>query len=189
MHEHRHEQKIDLWRKSVSGLIIIFTGDGKGKTTAAFGLALRAAGQGLNVLIIQFMKGQNNIGEINALMNFRLPIEIKRFGREGFVQSRACESLDIHLAEQGMTFFRQALSGSEHDLIILDEILVAIDFGLLKEKALREVLLGRPPHLHIVLTGRNATPRILDLADLVTDMQDLKHPYNAGVKAQAGIEY
>ena len=96
---------MDLWRKTASGLLIIYTGDGKGKTTAAFGLALRAAGHGLKVLIIQFMKGQNNIGEINALMNFKLPIEIKRFGRAGFVQSRTCEPLDIYIAEQGMIFF------------------------------------------------------------------------------------
>jgi len=180
---------MDLWRKTASGLLIIYTGDGKGKTTAAFGLALRAAGHGLKVLIIQFMKGQNNIGEINALMNFKLPIEIKRFGRAGFVQSRACEPLDIYIAEHGMTFFRHAMSLSEYDLIILDEILVAIDFGLLKEEALREDLLRKPPHMHIVLTGRNATKRILDMADLVTDMKVLKHPYNTGIKAQAGIEY
>ena len=88
-----------------SGLIIVNTGDGKGKTTAAFGLALRAAGQGSKVLIIQFMKGQENIGELDALTKCKLPIEVKRFGRPGFVQSRACEPLDIYLADRGLTFF------------------------------------------------------------------------------------
>jgi cob(I)alamin adenosyltransferase len=103
------KHRMDLWRKTASGLIIIYTGDGKGKTTVAFGLALRAAGHGLKVLIIQFMKGQNNIGEINALMNFRLPIDVKRFGRQGFVQSRTFEPLDICIAERGMNFFRHAV--------------------------------------------------------------------------------
>ena len=176
-------------RKTSSGLIIIYTGDGKGKTTAAFGLALRAAGQGLKVQIIQFMKGQENIGEINALTNCSLPIAVKRFGRPGFVQSRACEPLDIYIAERGMNYFRHVLSLSNCGMIILDEILVAIDFGLLKEKALREVLVMRPPHIHIVLTGRNAPKRILEMADLVTEMKDVRHPYKVGVKAQAGIEY
>ena len=97
-------------KKIATGFIIIYTGDGKGKTTAALGLALRAAGQGLKVQIIQFMKGQENIGEIKALTNCKLPIALKRFGRPGFVQSRACEPLDIYIAVQGMEFFRQVLS-------------------------------------------------------------------------------
>lgn len=172
-----------------TGLIIIYTGDGKGKTTAALGLALRAAGQGLKVQIIQFMKGQENIGEIKALTNCKLPIALKRFGRPGFVQSRACEPLDIYIAVQGMKFFRQVLSFSDYDMIILDEVLVAIDFGLLKETALLEVLASRPPHIHLVLTGRNAPQSILNMADLVTEMKDVRHPYKMGVKAQVGIEY
>ena len=174
---------------AASGLIIVNTGDGKGKTTAAFGLALRAAGQGFKVLIIQFMKGQENIGELDALTKCKLPIEVKRFGRPGFVQSRACEPLDIYLADRGLNLFRHVLPLSDYGMIILDEILVAIDFGLLKEKALLEVLEMRPPHMHVVLTGRNATRRILDMADLVTAMKEVKHPYKVGVKAQAGIEY
>ena len=88
-----------------------------------------------------------------------------------------------------MNYFRHVLSLSNCGMIILDEILVAIDFGLLKEKALREVLVMRPPHIHIVLTGRNAPKRILEMADLVTEMKDVRHPYKVGVKAQAGIEY
>jgi cob(I)alamin adenosyltransferase len=171
------------------GLIIVKTGDGKGKTTAAFGLALRAAGQGLKVLIIQFMKGQENIGEITALTKCELPIEVIRFGRPGFVQSRACEPLDIYLAEQGLKHFRRMLSLSGYGMIILDEILVAIDFGLLRERALCEALDLKPPLMHVVLTGRNASKRILAMADLVTDMKELKHPYKLGVKAQLGIEY
>lgn len=176
-------------KNTASGLIIVHTGNGKGKTTAAFGLALRAAGQGIKVLIIQFMKGQKNIGEIEALTKSNLPIMIKRFGRPGFVQSRACEPLDIYLADKGLKYFRDALLHSDYGMIILDEILVAINFELLKEKSLREILEMRPPHIHIVLTGRNASGRILDMADLVTEMKEIKHPYKMGIKAQAGIEY
>jgi cob(I)alamin adenosyltransferase len=105
------------------------------------------------------------------------------------VQSRACEPLDIYLAHQGLNFFRKVLPLSGYGMIILDEILVAIDFGLLKEKALLEVLETRPPHVHVILTGRNATNSIIDMADLVTEMKDVKHPYKVGVTAQAGIEY
>ena len=123
------------------------------------------------------------------MVKCKLPIEVKRFGRPGFVQSRACEPLDIYLADRGLNFFRQALALSGYGMIILDEILVAIDFGLLKEKALHEVLEMRPPYMHIVLTGRSAPQGILDMADLVTEMKELKHPYKLGVKAQAGIEY
>ena len=176
-------------QNTAAGLIIVNTGNGKGKTTAAFGLALRAAGHGIKVLILQFMKGQKNIGEIEALTKSNLPIKIKRFGRQGFVQSRACETLDIYLADRGLKYFRDVLLHSDCGMIILDEILMAIEFGLLKEKALREILEMRPPHIHIILTGRNASDLILDMADLVTEMKETKHPYKMGVKAQVGIEY
>jgi len=176
-------------QNTAAGLIIVNTGNGKGKTTAAFGLALRAAGHGIKVLILQFMKGQKNIGEIEALTKSNLPIKIKRFGRPGFVQSRACEPLDIYLADKGLKYFRDVLLHSDYGMIILDEILVAINFELLKEKALREILEMRPPHIHIILTGRNASDLILDMADLVTEMKEIKHPYKMGIKAQVGIEY
>lgn len=170
-------------------MVIVYTGDGKGKTTAALGLALRAVGQGLKVLLIQFMKGQLNIGEINALAKCPLSIEIKRFGRPGFVQSRACEPLDIYLANEGLKCFRAALAGSRYDMIILDEVLVAVNFGLLKAAKLNELLSLKPPHVHVVLTGRGASQEMLGKADLVTEMKAIKHPFETGVKAQPGIEF
>ncbi len=171
------------------GLNIVFTGDGKGKTTAAFGLALRAAGQRLRVLIIQFMKGQSNIGEIMALEQCHLPIDIKRFGRPGFVQSRACEPLDIYLANEGLSCFRTALLKSDYEMVVLDEIFVAIDFGLLKDVDLKSTLKLKPPDLHLVLTGRNAPSHMLKSADIVTEMNEIYHPFSKGMKAQAGIEF
>ena len=135
------------------------------------------------------MKGQKNIGEIGALAKCELPIKVKRFGRPGFVQSRACEPLDIYLADRGLNYFRDVLLHSDYGMIILDEILVAVDFELLKEKKLREILEMKPPHIHIILTGRNASDLIMDMADLVTEMKEIKHPYKMGVRAQVGIEY
>ncbi len=171
------------------GLICVFTGDGKGKTTAALGMAMRAGGQGLNVLILQFMKGLDHTGEILALKQCGLPVEIRQFGRTGFVQSRACEPLDRFLAYEGLTFFRQKMETAAHDMVILDEILVAVDFGLLTVDELFDVVALKPAAVHLVMTGRHAPEKILDVADLATEMREIKHPYNSGVRARRGIEF
>ena len=171
------------------GLVLINTGSGKGKTTAAFGLALRALGQGFKVLILQFMKGRANIGEIKALSHIDLPLEIKQFGRAVFFNSRACEPIDIYLATRGLAKFQQAMAGGRYDLIILDEIIMAIDFDLLKLEDVLKAIAKKPPELHLILTGRNAPAELIETADLVTDMQEIKHTYSQGVSAQKGIEY
>ena len=171
------------------GLVLIHTVSGKGKTTAAFGLALRALGQGFRVLILQFMKGRANIGEIKAVTHIDLPIEIKQFGREVFFKSRACEPIDIYLAAQGLATFCEAMATGSYDLIILDEIIMAIDFGLLPLEDVKEALAQKPPELHVILTGRNAPAQLIEIADLVTEMQEIKHPYRQGIPAQKGIEY
>ena len=171
------------------GLICIHTGNGKGKTTAAIGAAIRAAGQGLNVLVLQFMKGQKNIGEMKALAETNLPITIRQYGRTVFFKSRACELIDIHKAHVGLSAFKEALKSKSYDLIILDEINMAIDFGLLKLDEVLEVLKQKPPGLHLILTGRNAPAPLIEMADLVTEMKELKHHYHNGVAAQKGIEF
>jgi len=171
------------------GLVLINTGSGKGKTTAAFGVALRALGQGFKVLILQFMKGRANIGEIKALSHVDLPLEIKQVGRDVFFKSRACEPIDIYLATKGLAEFCEAMASGSYDLIILDEIIVAIDFGLLKLKEVKEAIAQKPPELHLILTGRNAPADLIEIADLVTEMQEIKHPYSQGISAQKGIEY
>jgi len=176
-------------RNCQKGLILIHTGDGKGKSMAAFGLALRAAGQDLRVLILQFMKALQDTGEIKALAQCRLPIEIKQFGREGFVQSRACEPLDMYLAHKGFAYFLDAMKNTGNDVIILDEILVAVDFGLLTVDEVCTGLRRKPIDMHVVLTGRNANSDILEMADLITDMREVKHHYQKGITAQIGIEY
>ena len=171
------------------GLVLINTGSGKGKTTAAIGLALRALGQGLNVLILQFMKGRANIGEIKALTNLDIPLEIKQFGRAVFFNSRACEPIDIYLATRGLAAFHEAMAGGRYDLIILDEIIMAIDFGLLNLQEVIDAIAQKPAELHVILTGRNAPSELIEIADLVTEMQEIKHPYSQGIIAQKGIEY
>lgn len=171
------------------GLVLINTGPGKGKTTAAFGAALRALGQGFRVLILQFMKGRANIGEIKALTDSGLPLEIRQFGRDVFFKSRACEPIDIFLATRGLAAFHDAMAGANYDLIILDEIFMAVDFGLLELEEVKNAITSKPADLHLILTGRNAPADLIQMADLVTEMQEIKHPFSQGIAAQKGIEY
>ena len=171
------------------GLICVYTGNGKGKTTAAIGAAIRAVGQGLEVLIIQFMKGQKDIGELKALSMFKIPILLEQYGRKVFFRSRACEPLDIYRAQQGFEAFEKAMTSNCYNLIVLDEINMAIDFGLLKIDEIIELIRQKPSDLHLILTGRNAPEPLLEIADLVTEMKEIKHPYHSGVQAQRGIEF
>jgi len=171
------------------GLIFVFTGKGKGKTSAALGMALRAAGQGLRVLILQFMKRKSNIGEVMALEKVDLPITLRQYGRSVFFKTRTCEPMDIHMAHQGLQAFEEAMESRTYDLIILDEINMAIYFDMLELEEVMQVIEKRPPELHLVLTGRYARKEILEIADLITEMQEAKHHYNDGVRAQKGIEF
>ncbi|MGQ9653385.1 MAG: cob(I)yrinic acid a,c-diamide adenosyltransferase [Thermodesulfobacteriota bacterium] len=170
------------------GLIIVHTGNGKGKTTAAFGLALRAAGHGMRVLVLQFLKGQKGVGIVHALSKASLPITVSRFGRPGYVHSRVCEPLDKILALEGLWVLRRAMESGDYDMIILDEINVAIYFGLLELQDVLELIREKPPRLHLVLTGRYAPKEFLEIADSITEMKEVKHHYSQGVQAQKGIE-
>jgi len=170
------------------GLIIVHTGNGKGKTTAAFGLALRAAGHGMRVLVLQFLKGQKGVGIIKALSKTLLPITVKRFGRAGFVRKGRHEPLDKILAMRSLNVFRRAMESGDYDLIVLDEINVAIYLGLLELAHVMELLREKPRRLHLVLTGRYAPQEFIDMADVVTEMREVKHHYSQGVQAQKGIE-
>ena len=167
------------------GLVIVHTGDGKGKTTAALGLAIRAFGAGLKVLILQFIKSKKISGELNALA--QLGIEIRRLGlgfvtKENFDEQKKSARAAIELART------EILSGA-WDLIILDEINYAVKFGLVDTAELLSLIEIRPPELHLVFTGRNALPELIDVADLVTEMKLVKHPFQKGIAAQSGIEF
>lgn len=173
------------------GLIMVYTGPGKGKTTAALGTAFRAIGQGMKVLMVQFIKGSWHYGELDtAEMLGPDRIEILPMGR-GFVKVGAekPDSEDIRLVEEAWSFASEKIAGGAYDLVILDEINYAISYKMLSPELVAEVLRGKPEMLHVILTGRNAHPLIVEAADLVTEMREVKHPYQKGILAQRGIEY
>ena len=173
------------------GLIIVHTGPGKGKTTAALGLGFRAAGQGLKVLMVQFIKGSWHYGELEAAKALGGDrFTILPMGR-GFVKvgTEKPDPEDVRLVEEAWKFASEKILSGEHDLVILDEINYAISYKMLDAARVVETLQRKPEMVHVILTGRNADPRIVELADLVTEMREVKHPYQKGVLAQRGIEY
>jgi cob(I)alamin adenosyltransferase len=170
------------------GLIQVYTGDGKGKTTGALGLALRAAGQGFKVGIVQFLKGRET-GESRAVARLAPEVTLRYFGRPGLVNLRAPAAADLAAVQEAWDAARRVLAEGEHDLVILDEINLALTHNLVPLEEALEVLRRRPPWVEVVLTGRQAPPELVAAADLVTEMRPVKHYYQAGVKARRGIEW
>ncbi|AIF50562.1 cob(I)yrinic acid a,c-diamide adenosyltransferase [Pelosinus sp. UFO1] len=172
------------------GLIIVHTGNGKGKTTASLGLGLRAWGQGFKVLILQFIKGNWKYGELKAADALGSNFVMRQMG-EGFVRNSTEDSLIDHrqAAQEALQVARKEIVSEEWDMIILDEINYAIKFGVLSLESVLEVLEVKPDSLHLVLTGREVRDEIIAKADLVTEMKEIKHPYKKGIKAQRGIEF
>jgi cob(I)alamin adenosyltransferase len=172
------------------GLIIVNTGPGKGKTTAAMGTGLRAVGSGMKVLMLQFLKGSWHYGELDAVKAFGDNFVMKQMGR-GFVKVGGAETdpEDVRMVEEAWREAEQAIMSAQWDLVILDEINYAISYGMLDPAKVVELLKRRPEMVHVILTGRNAHPTIVELADTVTEMRQVKHAYEKGVLAQRGIEY
>lgn len=172
------------------GLIIVNTGPGKGKTTAAMGTALRAVGNGMKVLMLQFLKGSWHYGELDAVKAFGDNFIMKQLGR-GFVKVGGAETdpEDIRMVEEAWQESRAAILSGKWDLIVLDEINYAISYGMLDSEKVVETLKQKPEMVHVILTGRNAHPRIVEIADTVTEMRQVKHAYEGGIQAQRGIEY
>ncbi len=176
-------------RKRLSrGLVQVYTGDGKGKTTCALGLALRAVGQGFKVYMVQFMKGRKT-GESLAAARLSPDMTLRYFGRPGLVNLRAPDPEDLARIKEAWDLARQVITAGEHDLVILDEINLALTFNLIPLEEALEALRQRPPYVEVVLTGRQAPPELVALADLVTEMRPVKHYYQAGVKSRRGIEW
>jgi cob(I)alamin adenosyltransferase len=173
------------------GLLIVYTGPGKGKTTCALGTAFRAVGQGLRVLMVQFIKGSWHYGELDAAkMLGDDKFEILPMGR-GFIKVGGAETdpEDARMIREAWEFAKERIQSAKYDLVILDEINYAISYKLLDPEAVVEALAKRPERVHVICTGRNAHPKLVEAADLVTEMREVKHPYTKGILAQRGIDY
>ena len=169
------------------GLVEVYTGDGKGKTTAALGLALRAAGHGLHTYFGQFLKGRPT-GELKAARMLEPYLTIEQFGEAGFVASKG-DAHQAALVRKGLQRVHHILASGEYDIIVLEEINVALDLELVSLEEVLALLEERPSEVELVLTGRGAPQELISRADLVTEMVAVKHPYGLGVKARPGIEF
>jgi cob(I)alamin adenosyltransferase len=173
------------------GLVIVFTGDGKGKSSAALGITLRAFGHKMYVSFVQFIKSQSDTGESRACERLAPQIEFVSLGK-GFVNCCGNTApMDEHkkAAAEALTAARQRILSASWDIVVLDEINIAVKLGLVDIKDVMDLVRSKPPELHLILTGRDAHPDLIAAADMVTEMRDLKHPYDSGVPAQKGIDY
>jgi len=171
------------------GIVMVNTGDGKGKSTAAFGLALRAVGHNKRVIIIQFMKGNHTYGEALAIRQYLPMIRLEQTGTENFVDKYNPEAIDLAEAKRGYEMALEAVSGGQYDLVILDEINVVMDFDLVSVEKVLDLIKAKAEQTDLMLTGRYAPQSIKEAADMVTDMQEVKHHFYAGFAAKEGIEY
>jgi len=170
------------------GLVQVYTGDGKGKTSAAFGLALRALGRGLKVYVIQFIKGGFDYGELYVVK--RLPnFKLTAFGRGKFVTDVPPKKDDIKLAKEALELTKKVVNDGEYDVVVLDEINVALHLKLIGTNEVVDLIRRKPKHVELILTGRYAPSEVVELADLVTEMKEVKHPFTKGVPPRKGIEY
>lgn len=170
------------------GLLIVYTGHGKGKTTAALGSVLRAVGHGFRVLMLQFVKGPGwDYGELKSLSEME-GVEVRQLG-SGFIWNKDSLDEDRELAKEGWGQAEEEISSGRWDMVVLDELSIVLSYGLLDEESVLKVLKERPPALTVIVTGRNASAALIDAADLVTEMKEVKHPFHEGVKAQRGIEF
>jgi cob(I)alamin adenosyltransferase len=174
--------------KTAKGLVIVITGNGKGKTTAAFGQALRAIGQGYRVFVLQFMKGRK-YGEFIAAEKYLPRLTIRMSGLDSFVMRDNPAAIDIEWAQKGLVAAKKAINSGKYDMVILDEINVALDFKLIALPDVIELIKNKPTNLDIILTGRYAPSEIIELADTVSEVKEVKHHYSKGIKDRVGIEY
>jgi cob(I)alamin adenosyltransferase len=170
------------------GLLMVFTGNGKGKTTAALGLAMRAAGHGLKTCFIQFIKGSWKYGELDAVERFRDVIDFHVMGK-GFTWKSKDLEKDKAEARRAWQFAQDAIASNRYHLVVLDEFTYLLKYGIIDLQPVLAVLASKPENLHVAVTGRDAPEKLLAAADLVTEMREIKHPFQKGIKAQKGIEF
>lgn len=181
---------IQDWELAMSqkGLLIVYTGNGKGKTTAALGLAFRALGHGRRVAVIQFIKGKWKCGEIESAKRFGGMLEIHVMGK-GFTWVSKDIGEDARAANEAWTFAKKTIQAGRHDLVVLDELTYLIKYKMVSEAEILAALSDRPGQVDVVVTGRGAGRKLIDMADLATEMRKVKHPFEHGVKARKGIEF
>lgn len=176
----------------MAGLVHVYTGNGKGKTTSALGLCFRALGRGFEVYFIQFMKGDAEYGEIRSAGKYSR-MHIRQFGRKAFVEKGNPSEEDLRLAKVGLEYAREIMGSLADEgkgvVMVLDELNVALDFELVKTEDVVRLVQEKPKELELIITGRGARPEIVELADYVTEMREIKHPYRKGTMAREGIEY
>ena len=171
-----------------NGIIHVYTGNGKGKTSAAFGLALRSLGRGLKVYCIQFIKGGFDYGELHVVEN--LPnMTLKAFGRGKFITDNPPSIKDVKLAEEALSLAENIVKNGDYDVIIMDEVNVAVSLGLIKLERVLNLMQNKPKNVELVLTGRYAADEVIREAQVVTEMKEIKHPFSKGLKARKGIDY
>lgn len=188
--EKRYKWRREDYRENTKGLLMVNTGDGKGKTTAALGVLVRAAGRGMHCCLIQFMKSKNDrYGEHDSLE--KLGVEIHTMG-DGFTWDTKDPAQDIKTSEETWALCVEKMRSGDYDLLVFDEIVYVLDYKFLDVDRVLEVVKEtreQQPNLHIIMTGRNAPPALIGAADLVTEMKEIKHPFHAGIYAQQGIEF
>lgn len=180
--------KIIATKTIEKGLLIVHTGKGKGKSTAAFGLVFRALGNGMKVAIVQFVKGKWQTGERAALEKFGDQVTINTMG-EGFTWETQDRARDVAAARAAWEKAKEFIADAEHQMVVLDELNIVLRYDYLDVAEVVAALQKRPPMKHVVVTGRNARDELIEAADLVTEMEQIKHPFRSGVKAQKGIEF
>lgn len=174
-------------KKIGKGYVQVYTGDSKGKTTAALGLAFRAAGNGLKTYIGQFMKGQK-YGELKAAEMMQPYVTIEQYGKDTFIHVKGPSEEDVQMAKDGLARAKQAMLSGSYDIVVFDEINVAHYFNLITLEEMMDIISSKPEGVEIVFTGRKAPPEVVEAADLVTEMKEIKHYYQKGVQAREGIE-
>ncbi|MGE5822723.1 MAG: cob(I)yrinic acid a,c-diamide adenosyltransferase [Nitrososphaerota archaeon] len=176
---------------SNDGIVIVYTGNGKGKTTASLGVALRAIGHGLRVCMVQFIKGEWHYGELNSIKKLEPDFELIVAGKGfiGIIDDDHAFEEHVRAAKTALDIVEQKISIDTFDIIILDEINYALHLGVLQLADVMRILQNRPKHLSLILTGNHACEEIITLADLVTEMKEIKHPYKKGIKAKRGIDF
>jgi cob(I)alamin adenosyltransferase len=181
----------DTRRKKEKGLIIVYTGDGKGKTTAALGLCVRACGYDLKTAIVQFVKGSWHYGELDGIKRLGPNVELIRVGKGfvGIIDDKLPRAEHEKAAKEALELVNELIHSEKYDIIILDELNVAVSLGLIKIDDILKILADRPAALDIIITGRNAHEKLIERRDLATEMKEIKHPYRKGILAKQGIDY